>query len=225
MQQRSDTRTIQRLPRLNAGSVVQVISRDGKQTFISPLVAVDGDCLVLARPYDTSDAAENASGWNRSFFEFNRWLLIRAVDRGVVFACEARVLEVNDQRAHLTLQSAPREIYRRPKRASRRFDCSLCIHMHGHCQRSDGRVENISETGCQLAVSDHQTLQEIRQLQASNQHLCFEVLFPHADTYRTLQGRVVTVIEDDDHGCHHIGVQFRSDVGVVVEYINLLRLD
>ena len=95
--------SVHHLPRLSAGIVVQVLSRDGKLKFLSPLVEAVGDVLVVDRLPSVSDVPEGPSSpedivaLRDTYFRFNQTLLIRTIDRGVVYSCETRVLEVSEQ--------------------------------------------------------------------------------------------------------------------------------
>ena len=229
MEQISES-SVHHLPRLSAGIVVQVLSRDGKLKFLSPLVEAVGDVLVVDRLPSVSDMPEDPSSsmdiaaLRDTYFRFNQTLLIRTIDRGVVYSCETRVLEVSEQRARLQVYTAPREIYRQYQRHEHRFSCALCAYLHGHGASEDGKISDISACGCQLTLSDDTTIEEVRDLQAHDKPLNFEVLFPHDDTYRQLQGKVVSLISDDEHHKVRVGVEFRSGADSVAEYINLLRL-
>lgn len=222
--------SVHHLPRLSAGIVVQVLSRDGKLKFLSPLVEAVGDVLVVDRLPSVSDMPEDQSSprdiaaLRDTYFKFNQTLLIRTIDRGVVYSCETRVLEVSEQRARLQVYTAPREIYRQYQRHEHRFSCALCAYLHGHCASADGKISDISSCGCQLTLSDDSTIAEVRDLQIHDKPLNFEVLFPHDDSYRQLQGKVVSLINDDEHHQVRVGVEFRSGAESVAEYINLLRL-
>lgn len=205
------------LPRLSAGIVVQVVSRDGTLKMLTPLVEAGGDEVVIGR-------LPNSSSERQCYFGFNQTLLIRTIDRGVIYSCETRVVDVSLHRARLRICTAPQEICRQYKRTEKRYDCALCAYLHGHCAVQDGRVENISTGGCQLTVDDQQVIDEIKVLKAQNKPLGFEVLFPHSDRYQQLQGKVVSLIEELQDSPCRVGLAFCSDRDVVAEYIQLLRL-
>ena len=209
--------SVRRLPRLSAGIVVQVVSRDGQLKMLTPLVEAHGADMVIGRlPGSTAE--------REHYFGFNQTLLVRTTDRGVTYSCETQVVDVSLHRARLRMSTAPREIYRQYQRMEQRYDCALCAYLHGHCAVQDGRIENISAGGCQLAISDQGVIAEIKTLKAQKKPLGFEVLFPHSDRYQRLKGNVVSLIENCPDSHCRVGLSFCSDRDVVTEYIQLLRL-
>ena len=209
--------SVRRLPRLSAGIVVQVVSKDGQLKMLTPLVEAHGAEVVIGRL--PGSAAER-----ELYFGFNQTLLVRTTDRGVIYSCETQVVDVSLHRARLRMSTAPREIYRQYQRMDQRYDCALCAYLHGHCAVQDGRIENISAGGCQLAVRDQQVIAEIKTLKAQNEPLGFEVLFPHSDRYQQLQGNVVSLIDSQQDSPCRVGLEFCNNRDVVTEYIQLLRL-
>ncbi|MDI3324392.1 PilZ domain-containing protein [Pontibacterium granulatum] len=209
--------SVRRLPRLSAGIVVQVVSRDGQLKLLTPLVEAHGAEVVIGRLPDSTVERER-------YFSFNQTLLVRTSDQGVLYSCETQVVDVSLHRARLRMNTAPREIYRQYQRMEQRYDCALCAYLHGHCAVQDGRVENISVSGCQLVVSDPRVITEIQTLQSQNKPLGFEVMFPHCDQYQHLQGNVVSFIDRLEDSPCRVGLEFCGKRDVVTEYIQLLRL-
>lgn len=220
--------SVNQLPDIRVGTVVQVSSQDGKFRFLTSLVDVDAQETIVAHLPSADELRQkegfaNASlNWYEQFFMVNRLLRLRLVDNGVIYAFETSVQEIAGCKSRLLVLDYPQQVTRHNLRSEPRYACELLALVKGEGCSHDGVVKNISYGGCQIRLSDIRVMDEILQLKRSGVPLRYEVKFPHCDRYCELQGRIVSVLEKQD--TLWVGVAYDDEFGEIQKYRDILQL-
>ncbi len=215
------------LPHIKSGTLAQLCSQDGKIRFFTPLVGVDENKLIVAHLPSVREMQHKlchafiSANWYENFLALKPDLILRFVDHGVVYAFRTSVIEVIQTRTRLLLLDYPQEIHSRNVRKEPRYPCTLAANiLSGIRQR--GQVNDLSYGGCQLRLPGADALHQIRDAKVEDSAIKLEILFPHRDAFRTLEGRVITVLPCENG--LRIGMAFKDRPAPVREYLDRLSL-
>lgn len=222
--------SIHQLPKIKAGTVAQVSSEDGEFRFLTPLVGVDRNQLIIAHLPSEKEFkchqfdSDGALRWYESLFTFNRNLVLRLVDKGVVYAFETSVVEVAGSCSRWLVLTYPAKVYMRGLRKEPRFPCALTAHIKGEVQQYEGLVKDISVGGCQLRLSgvSELALNDVKQLKFAVTPVELGVLFPRHDTFQRVDTNVISVLQLQ--GDLRVGLAFASQLKAVKDYMEILHI-
>lgn len=217
---------VEQLPNFRAGTRIQISSQDGKLRFLTSLVGIDGTQVIVAHLPTTEELEvghckiEMPLRWYEAFFKVKENLVIRLVDRGVVYAFETSVLEVVGHKSRLLMLRYPNEIFLQDLRRDPRYPCTLLSHLHCRKQEFEGVVKDISKGGCQIRVQQGDQLEAFKDLQKSGLCLAFDIRFPSSDGNFLFKGDLISVLPQP-YGLR-LGIAFKSTYSEVSDYLGAL---
>lgn len=220
---------VEQLPNFRAGTRIQISSQDGKLRFLTSLVGIDGTDAIVAHLPTTEELEvghckiEMPLRWYEAFFKVKENLVIRLVDRGVVYAFETSVLEVAGHKSRLLMLNYPKKIFLQDLRREPRYPCTLLSHLHCRRQQFEGVVKDISNGGCQIRVPNGDQLDSFKDLKKSGLCVAFDIRFPNCDSYYLFKGDIISVLSQP-YGLR-LGIAFKSQYPEVSGYLDSLCLD
>ncbi|MDI3325451.1 flagellar brake protein [Pontibacterium granulatum] len=220
---------VEQLPNFRAGTRIQISSQDGKLRFITSLVGIDGTNVIVAHLPTTEELEvghckiQMPLQWYEAFFRVKENLVIRLVDRGVVYAFETSVMEVAGHKNRLLMLNYPERIFLQDLRREPRYPCTLLSRVYCRKQLFEGVIKDISQSGCQIRVPQSDQLEAFKSLQQSGLCMAFEIRFPNENSYYLFKGDLISVLAQP-YGVR-LGIAFKSSYPEVKEYLGSLSLD
>lgn len=227
--QKLNVTPVEQLPNFRAGTRIQISSQDGKLRFLTSLVGIDGTDVIVAHLPTTEELEighckiQMPLQWYEAFFRVKEDLVIRLVDRGVVYAFETSVVEVAGHKNRLLMLNYPKQIFLRDLRCEPRYPCTLLSRVYCRTQVFEGMIKDISQGGCQIRVPQGEYLEEFKKLQQSGLCIAFEIRLPNEDSYFLFKGDLISVLPQA-YGLR-LGTAFKSSYPEVKEYLGSLSLD
>lgn len=228
MQQISVT-PLEYLPNFRVGTKVQISSQDGKMRFLTSLVGVHDQDVIVAHLPTAEELLEKCGcsqvplQWYETFFNVKQDLILRLVDKGVVYAFETSVMEITGSKNRMIMLSYPTKVYQQELRKEPRYPCTLLAHIYCRHEQFDGLIKDVSNGGCQIRLPDHESLQKIRQLKESGFFITFEILFPDNDSYFVFKGDLISVLPLQ-RGLR-LGIAFKNQYTEIAKYLTALHLN
>lgn len=220
---------VDQLPNFRAGTRIQISSQDGKLRFLTSLVGIDGHDAIVAHLPTTEELEVGHCKvtiplqWYEAFFKVKENLVIRLVDKGVVYAFETSVLEVAGHKSRLLMLNYPKEIYLQDLRKEPRYPCTLLARVYSERELLEGLVKDISFSGCQIRIPEGYKLDEFKSMRGADHFMAFEIMLPECDSYYVFKGDLISVLSQP-YGLR-LGISFKSAYSEIKGYLNSLHLD
>ncbi|WP_339671211.1 PilZ domain-containing protein [Dasania marina] len=139
------------LAKLNLGATVQVSSLDGSLTYLTRLIGVDSNkVLITALPTPKQMKKESVDVVYDNIFFPEKVFVMRLIAQGYIFAFQSQVIAVNYSGSKLLLSSFPKNIQSQPLRSDARLPCALSASCHYKEQIFSAVITDISQGGCQI---------------------------------------------------------------------------
>jgi hypothetical protein len=196
---------------------------------MTSLVGVHDQDVIVAHLPSTEELLEKYGysqiplRWYEAFFKVKQGLILRLVDKGVVYAFETSVVEVAGSQSQMIMLSYPSKVYQQELRKEPRYPCTLLAHIYCRHEQFEGVVKDVSSGGCQIRLPDHEAVQKVHQLKNSGFLITFEVLFPDNDTYFVFKGDLISVLSLQ---CGlRLGIAFKKQYTEIKKYLGALHLN
>lgn len=220
---------IEHLPNFRVGTKVQISSQDGKIRFLTSLVGVHDQDVIVAHLPTAEELSEKCGcsqiplQWYEAFFKVKQELILRLVDKGIVYAFETSVMEVAGSKSRMIMLNYPAKVYQQELRKEPRYPCTLLAQVHCRNEQFEGLVKDVSSGGCQIRLQDPDAKAKVMQMKDSGCFVTFEILFPNHSTYFVFKGDLISVIALQ---CGlRLGIAFKSDYNEIKKYLRALHLN
>ena len=220
---------IEHLPNFRVGTKVQISSQDGKIRFLTSLVGVHDQDVIVAHLPTAEELLEKCGcsqvplQWYEAFFRVKQELILRLVDKGIVYAFETSVMEVTGKKSRMIILNYPAKVYQQELRKEPRYPCTLLAQVHCRNEQFEGVVKDVSTGGCQIRLQNPNARNRVMQMKNSGFFVTFEILLPDNSTYFVFKGDLISVISLQ-YGLR-LGIAFKSEYNAIKQYLGALHLN
>ncbi len=216
--------TLDELPPIEQGCVIQVSDAGGGLKYISRFSGIDGKVVITRLPA-VSQLKKSGMGTDeltfRDTFTNKRKLIMRMISHGRVYAFETEVIDLFLQGGRLLMSSYPKQIQSRLLRKEPRYPCAIPAELCAGDISLNGIMINFSTGGSLLKMTSDEDIQTLQTLRNESQECILKLQLPFDENPSEIHSQVMSVSVPD----LHTGLAFTGDRDVIVRYITALKLD
>ncbi|MEH6577296.1 MAG: PilZ domain-containing protein [Amphritea sp.] len=219
-----DTETMDKLPPIESGAVLQVSDAGGSVKYVSRFVGQDGGVIITRLPPISliSKSAKGAEDLTyRDTFYKKRKLVVRLISNGHIFAFETEVIDLFLQGSKLMISSYPKQVQSRMLREEPRYPCTLPSQLTVGELSVTGVLINFSLNGGLFQLTEDVDQAAFVQAKKDDQDLVLKVQLPFDEQPEELTGKLMSVPNNE----RQLGVSFISGKEKIQRYISSLKLD
>ncbi|WP_432470908.1 PilZ domain-containing protein [Amphritea sp. HPY] len=219
-----ENKTLEKLPPIESGAVLQVSDANGTMKYVTRFVGVDSDVIISRLP-SISQLKKSEMGsaeliYRDTFFK-KRKLVMRLISNGHVYAFETDVMDLFVQGSRLLMSTYPKLVQGRMLRKEPRYPCTLPAKITVGETNLSGVMINFSQSGglCQLT----EEIDQVTLLQAKDDDLdvSLSLQLPFDDEPAQLKGKLMAVLANEKQ----LGLSFAEGKELIQRYITSLKLD
>ena len=222
----ADTETVvlDKLPKIEQGSVIQVSDSTGELKYVSRFFGIDGQVIITRLPA-ASQLKKSGMGTDeltyRDSFKGKRKLVMRLISNGRVFAFETRVIDLFLMGGKLLMSTYPKQVQSRLLRKEPRYPCAIPAQLIAGDLTVESVLINFSTGGGLLKITDEDTLQSMVPVKTESQDCVLKLQLPFDESPSEVKVRVMSVSTAENQ----IGLSFTDGREVIQRYITALKLD
>lgn len=219
-----ENKTLEKLPPIESGAVIQVSDADGAIKYVTRFVGVDNKVIISRLP-SISQLKKSEMGsaeliYRDTFFK-RRKLIMRLISKGYVYAFETEAMDLYLQGSKLLMSTYPKLVQCRVLRKEPRYPCTLPATVTVGESSFSGVMINFSQNGglCQLTDDIDQVV--LLQAKDGDLDVSLSLQLPFDDEPAQLKGKLMAVSAYEKQ----IGLSFIEGKELIQRYITSLKLD
>jgi len=219
-----DNKTLEKLPPIESGAVIQISDVNGVMKYVTRLVGVDGGVIISRLP-SVSQLKKSGMGSDlliyRDTFFTKRKLVMRLISNGHIYAFETDVMDLFLQGGQLLMSSYPKLVQCRMLRKEPRYPCTLPATVTVGESSFSGVMINFSQSGGLFQRTEEIDQAVLLQAKDDDLDISLSLQLPFDDNPAQLKGKLMAVSGNDKQ----IGLSFVEGEEVIQRYITSLKLD
>jgi c-di-GMP-binding flagellar brake protein YcgR len=214
--------TASNLAALPVGSIVQVSTEQGSTKYLTHLVGIEPEKVIITAVPSEKQLGNNAS--YDSFYCDFRVLIFRILGEGIVYGFKSEVLHRVHERAHLLVSTYPKDLQTRNLRRESRYSCTLASSLRFNDSQFTGVIINISAHGCQFYLANEVEQQMVEKIKNYKDPIQIDIHLPFADGPSSIEAMIKSASMNDKNGLV-LGTAFIGESQPVKAFLDSLRLD
>ena len=212
------------LSNLAIGSIVQVANSENTAKYMTRLIGVDPDKLIITTLPASKQLGLSAEDFRHVFGE-NSTFILRILGSGLVYGFKSRVINY-DNNHKLLFSSYPDSIQSRNLRKETRYPCTLASVLQLDGGLINGMVTNISASGCQFCVTSNgeTDLEERLKAYSQSRSVNIDIHFPFNEEDTRIIAAIKSIARKES-GALQIGMAFDDQPQGVKMFLDALHLD